>query len=269
VDQIAQPVGAALAFGTLISTNRDLLEKHVDREVILAFINLIKQHGPQSRLMEFFSRICTCEGKSIKSNQRVSGTSADAPRKRGATGGDADKRWTSWGANMSSAAQEGCRGETPRPPLCSTAHVLDAPLSPLPSYTRFRSLICTPSQTCLNLLVLDVANSKKMLLQVREVPTSGTSKVTPWTFADNGSPRPEQYLGKAAVERGFKEVCVNWEGISMLSEFKIKGRQECSIVEFTAALHDKAENKKATAVDPKMRDLGKFFLSQIELYVNM
>jgi hypothetical protein len=57
VNQIADPVGAAIAFGTLISSNKALLEKYVDKSVIQAFIRLIKERGPQARLMDFFSQV--------------------------------------------------------------------------------------------------------------------------------------------------------------------------------------------------------------------
>jgi len=71
IRQIPYKVGAARAFETLISDNVALLEQEVDKSIILAFINLIKSHGPEDRLMNFFAAICTCQGAPIKSNQEA------------------------------------------------------------------------------------------------------------------------------------------------------------------------------------------------------
>jgi len=74
ISQIADPVGAALAFNLLISENVLLLETAVDSEVILAFQRLILERGPQDRLMQFFSSICSCQGQAILSNQETCST---------------------------------------------------------------------------------------------------------------------------------------------------------------------------------------------------
>ena len=61
IDQIADPVGAALTFNRLISQNIDLLENSVDAEIIRAFQGLILKRGPQDRLLSFFCSICSCQ----------------------------------------------------------------------------------------------------------------------------------------------------------------------------------------------------------------
>ena len=71
ISQIADPVGAAVAFEKLISENANLLENCVDESIIKAFMNLIIERGPQQRLIKFFSSICTCQGSAIISNQET------------------------------------------------------------------------------------------------------------------------------------------------------------------------------------------------------
>ena len=71
IQQIADPVGAAIAFEKLISENAKLLEDCVDESIINAFMSLIMERGPQARLMNFFSSICTCQGRAIISNQET------------------------------------------------------------------------------------------------------------------------------------------------------------------------------------------------------
>ena len=70
-DQIANPVGAAVAFNELITSNKVLLETKVDKAVINRFIQLIIKHGPQDRLMKFFSSICVCVADNVIGNQET------------------------------------------------------------------------------------------------------------------------------------------------------------------------------------------------------
>jgi len=71
VSQMPFPLGAASCFSTLITNNADLLENVIDKTMLLAFEDLILQHGPQARLMGFFTAICSCLGSPILSNQEV------------------------------------------------------------------------------------------------------------------------------------------------------------------------------------------------------
>jgi hypothetical protein len=71
VVQMPHPCGAAEAFSTLITNNARLLESVIDKPMLLAFENLILQHGPHERLMSFFTAICSCLGSPILSNQET------------------------------------------------------------------------------------------------------------------------------------------------------------------------------------------------------
>ncbi|GMI00699.1 hypothetical protein TrST_g8820 [Triparma strigata] len=71
MNQIADPVGAAVAFNKLITSNKVLLETKVDSAIIEKFIELIKKRGPQERLMRFFSAICVCVDVNVLSNQET------------------------------------------------------------------------------------------------------------------------------------------------------------------------------------------------------
>ena len=71
VSQIADPVGAAVAFGELVNNNAELLEGAVDGDIIKAFLDLILERGPQPRLLKFFSSICNCQGMPMISNQET------------------------------------------------------------------------------------------------------------------------------------------------------------------------------------------------------
>ena len=71
ISLISDPIGAAVAFGKLISNNAYLVERYVNHDIISNFKSLIMSKGFQSRLLMFFVSICTCQGKAIVSNQEA------------------------------------------------------------------------------------------------------------------------------------------------------------------------------------------------------
>ncbi|GMH53038.1 hypothetical protein TrLO_g6616 [Triparma laevis f. longispina] len=71
ISLISDPIGAAVAFSKLISNNATLVEEYVSHDTIEEFKTLIMAKGFQSRLLEFFVSICTCNGKAIISNQEA------------------------------------------------------------------------------------------------------------------------------------------------------------------------------------------------------
>jgi hypothetical protein len=57
--------------GTLLNNNEDLLDKFVNEETVRRFEKNIATRGPEATTMKFFRQICSCNGKSIMSNQEL------------------------------------------------------------------------------------------------------------------------------------------------------------------------------------------------------
>ncbi|GMI08106.1 hypothetical protein TrVE_jg11753 [Triparma verrucosa] len=180
VAQMPYPLGAENCFSKLITNNGKLLETVIDTSMLRAFEDLILQHGPHARLMNFFSAICSCLGEPILSNQ----------------------------------------------------------------------------ETILSHLILDQERNTKIMFQIYEDQNSSS---TPWQFNNAQSDQPEDYLAKAQVSGGAKDVMINWSGVACLSDFFIHGSQSCSIVEFCEPLQDPKISKGAfSAQKGKSRNSGRY-----------
>ena len=71
MEQLEDPLGAAVTLSNLLSTNEDLLRKFVSPDLIRDFARMISDLGPQERLINFLEAICDVEGRPIKSNQEM------------------------------------------------------------------------------------------------------------------------------------------------------------------------------------------------------
>mmetsp|Transcript_17820 Transcript_17820/g.26308 ORF Transcript_17820/g.26308 Transcript_17820/m.26308 type:complete len:3025 (+) Transcript_17820:90-9164(+) len=68
-NQIPLRLGAAYAFTTLISNNRELLMSFVNPQRMRFFKELISEWGPDKRFLEVFRAICSCKGQALQVNQ--------------------------------------------------------------------------------------------------------------------------------------------------------------------------------------------------------
>ena len=79
MEQLEDPLGAAVTLSNLLSTNEDLLRRFVSPELVGDFARMIRDLGPQERLINFLEAICDVEGRPIKSNQVLRCACACAP----------------------------------------------------------------------------------------------------------------------------------------------------------------------------------------------
>jgi len=71
MQQLDDALGAAVTLSNVLSTNEDLLRKFVSPELIGDFTRMIRELGPQERLINFLESISDVEGRPIKSNQEM------------------------------------------------------------------------------------------------------------------------------------------------------------------------------------------------------
>ena len=71
LDQLEDPLGAAITLSKLLSANEELLMKFATPSLVESFVSMIQELGPQPRLLQFFKSICTSGGKPIKVNQEM------------------------------------------------------------------------------------------------------------------------------------------------------------------------------------------------------
>jgi len=69
--QLEDPLGAAVTLSKLLSSNEVLMHRYANAELVLRFVAMIRQLGPQPRLVNFFEAMCTVEGRPVKANQEM------------------------------------------------------------------------------------------------------------------------------------------------------------------------------------------------------
>ncbi|GMI18059.1 hypothetical protein TrLO_g4475 [Triparma laevis f. longispina] len=160
--------------------------------------------------------------------------------------------------------------------------------------------ILSNQETILTHLILDQERNNKIMLQIYEDPNSSPKQ---WEFNNSESDRPDDYLGKAEVTIGVKDLIVDWSKVACLEEFFINDKQSCNIVQFCEPLEDLENSKRGafqkqkrggkrnssyserrrgrTSSSPKSprgsttslkqmhRDLIHYLVAQIELFANM
>ena len=232
IAQIADPIGAALAFSQLITDNAALLKDHIDTQITQAFLDLLRERPPQARLLEFFSSIMVCQDLPIISNQemvlqqliltpanrdQILLRVADSEERRDFEVNEQDP----WAVSYPMNAWEGdCR---------ERRILLRKQLGPL--FTR----VCG-SHICL-----------------WQIPTDYLGK-------------------SAVEFSSLQRVEVSWENIPSLSNFKIDDKHYCTLAELTSILTDKMIAAKPSDLTPhvrQQRDLGMYLVAQITLLSNL
>lgn len=69
--QQSDGLGAMTTLSKLLSDNTGLMKKFAGPELVHRFLEMISSIGPQPRMMDFFSSICSVEGKAVLSNQEM------------------------------------------------------------------------------------------------------------------------------------------------------------------------------------------------------
>jgi hypothetical protein len=69
--QLEDPLGSAVSLSKLLSSNGQLLEEHATPPMVLEFARMIRELGPQPRLVNFFEAICASGDSPVKSNQEM------------------------------------------------------------------------------------------------------------------------------------------------------------------------------------------------------
>jgi hypothetical protein len=69
--QLEDPLGSAVSLAKLLSSNKKLLEDHATPSMVSAFARMIRELGPQPRLVNFFEAICTSNQLPVKANQEM------------------------------------------------------------------------------------------------------------------------------------------------------------------------------------------------------
>ena len=69
--QLEDPLGAAVTLSKLLGANEALMAQYANADLVLQFATMVRNLGPQPRLVNFFEAICTAGGNPIKSNQEM------------------------------------------------------------------------------------------------------------------------------------------------------------------------------------------------------
>ena len=69
--QSEDPLGATVTLSALLTSNERISTQIVDDHLLTRFLTLIKNNGPQPRLIQLFSSVCICAGKAITGNQEM------------------------------------------------------------------------------------------------------------------------------------------------------------------------------------------------------
>jgi len=71
LDQLEDPLGAAVTLSKLLGANVKLMEEYANADLVIQFATMVRNLGPQPRLVNFFEAICTAGGKPVKGNQEA------------------------------------------------------------------------------------------------------------------------------------------------------------------------------------------------------
>jgi len=69
--QLEDPLGSAVSLSKLLSSNGSLLRTYATPDMVHEFARMIRQLGPQPRLVVFFESICAIGSMPVKSNQEM------------------------------------------------------------------------------------------------------------------------------------------------------------------------------------------------------
>lgn len=71
LQQLEDPLGSAVTLSKLLSSNESLMTKFANPTLIDRFLEMIRELGPQPRLVSFFEAVCTVDGHAVKANQEM------------------------------------------------------------------------------------------------------------------------------------------------------------------------------------------------------
>jgi hypothetical protein len=71
LEQLEDPLGPAVTLSKLLSANKELLRIYATPKLVLRFADLVRNLGPQPRLVNFFNSICTVDGEAVMANQEM------------------------------------------------------------------------------------------------------------------------------------------------------------------------------------------------------
>ena len=69
--QLEDALGAAVTLSKLLSSNRKLLVEHATPSLVADFARMVRELGPQPRLMSFFEAICVVDSVPVMANQEM------------------------------------------------------------------------------------------------------------------------------------------------------------------------------------------------------
>ena len=69
IEQLDDPMGAAVSLSNLLAQSDTLMRSYAKPKLVLRFLNLIRNLGPQPRFMQFFKALCAVDDKPVESNQ--------------------------------------------------------------------------------------------------------------------------------------------------------------------------------------------------------
>jgi hypothetical protein len=71
LEQLEDPLGSAVTLSKLLSSNHNMMLRYAKPDLVNRFLLMIRNLGPQPRLINFFEAICTVDGNAVKANQEM------------------------------------------------------------------------------------------------------------------------------------------------------------------------------------------------------